>query len=188
MRTSLVFFAILLVRKDVIAVVKSIRRLCLGFFVLSVVGIIVMAMFIAMSMTEAAVACGTISVAAMILLYRQSRQLFWARLICDNPILIVPSSIVTVNCDSRKMKGETVVSTFGMLLGDKLYKWGCDGVHGTRLQEIRIDREQIWLTFGTPDKILRLKLLHGMTSKETISKMAQKLMYETGVQAEVCDW
>lgn len=86
------------------------------------------------------------------------------------------------------MMEETVVSTFGMLLGNKLYRWGCEGMHGTRLQDIRIDREQIRVTFGKDDESLRLELLHGMTKKEEVLMIAQKLRYETGVQAEVCDW
>lgn len=171
------------------AVVKSIRRLCLGFSVLSALGMILTALFIAMQTTEVAIACGAVTAAALILLYRQSRQLAAVRLIYDNRILTVPSSIVTTeNLVGTEMMEETVVSTFGMLLGNKLYNWGCDGMHGTRLQKIRIDREQIWLTFGSDDEILRLELLHGMTNKEEVLMIAQKLRYETGVQAEVRDW
>lgn len=171
------------------AVVKSIRRRCLGFSVLFAVGILLTALFISMRTTEAAIACGATGAAALILLYQQSRQLYAARLICDNRILTVPSSIVTAeNSPGTKMMEETVVSTFGMLLGNKLYKWGCEGMHGTRLHKIRIDREQIWLTFGSDDESLRVELLHGMACKEKVLIIAQKLRYETGVQAEVCDW
>lgn len=146
-------------------------------------------LFIALHARSAAIVCGAVSVVAMILLYRQSRLLSAARLICDNRILTIPSSMATSETSpSTKRMEETVVSTFGMLLGNKLYRWGCEGMHGTRLQDIRIDREQIRVTFGKDDESLRLELLHGMTKKEEVLMIAQKLRYETGVQAEVCDW
>jgi hypothetical protein len=55
-------------------------------------------------------------------------------------------------------------------------------------KNIRIDREHIRVTFGNDDESLRLELLHGMTKKEEVLTIAQKLRYETGVQAEIYDW
>lgn len=146
-------------------------------------------LFIALHARSAAIVCGAVSVVAMILLYRQSRLLSAARLICDNRILTIPSSMATSETSpSTKRMEETVVSTFGMLLGNKLYRWGCEGMYGTRLKNIRIDREHIRVTFGNEDESLRLELLHGMTKKEEVLTIAQKLRYETGVQAEIYDW
>ncbi|HOC07001.1 MAG TPA: hypothetical protein PKN71_06775 [Bacillota bacterium] len=171
------------------AVVRTMRRLCQGFSALSALGITLTVLLVSLKTKGAAIVCGAVSVAALILLYRQSRLLSAAQLIYDNRILTIPSSIVTAgNQEGTRMMEETVVSTFGMLLGNKLYRWGCEGMHGTRLQDIRIDREQIRVTFGKDDESLRLELLHGMTKKEEVLMIAQKLRYETGVQAEVCDW
>jgi hypothetical protein len=43
---------------------------------------------------------------------------------------------------------ETVVSTFGMLIGSRIYRWGLDGVPGARLRAVQIDQERMILTFG----------------------------------------
>ena len=80
---------------------------------------------------EAALAFGAISLISLLLLVRQSRLLYDATLIWDNRILAVPSAFISM--PDRQMKKdteETVVSTFGILIGSEIYRWGLDGVHG----------------------------------------------------------
>lgn len=159
------------------------------YAVLSAVGILLAALFIAIEKPIALIACAVACASSLIFLYRQNRLLYVARLICDNRILTVPSSMVTIeNRVSKKVMEETVISTFGLLLGNKVCRWGCDGVHGISLRKVRLDREHIWLSFGVDDEKLSVELLHGMTDRQSVMEITQKIWRETGVQAEVSDW
>jgi hypothetical protein len=123
---------------------------------------------------EAVFAFGAISLISLLLLVRQSRLLNDAMLIWDNRIL--------------KNNEETVVSTFGILIGSEIYRWGLDGVHGVRLHTAQIDKERMYLTFGDAAQTMRVELLHGMTQKQAALDAAQKLLHETGVTADITGW
>jgi len=132
---------------------------------------------------------GAISLVFFLLLVRQSRLLYDATLIWDNRILAVPSALIsTVGSLRQSDTEETVVSTFGILIGSEIYRWGLDGVHGVRLKTIEIDRVWIYLTFGNEIKTLRVKLLHGMNDKQEVMTVKEKLFCETGVETVVSDW
>ena len=81
-----------------------------------------------------------------------------------------------------------MVSTFGVLIGSRIYKWGCDGVQGVRLRSIRIDRERMSLCFGDGEKAARIELLHGIPDLKTVMEVKQKLKHETGIEASVSGW
>lgn len=140
-------------------------------------------------MLEAVFAFGAISLIFLLLLVRESRRLYDATLIWDNRILAVPSALISTEGSLRKADTvETVVSTFGMLIGSRIYRWGLDGVHGVRLSAVQIDKERMYLTFGDKDQTMRVELLHGMTQKQAVLDAAQKLLRETGVTAVVNGW
>jgi hypothetical protein len=138
---------------------------------------------------EAVFAIGVISLISLLLLVRQSRLLYDATLIWDNRILAVPFALISM--PGRQMKKdaeETVVSTFGILIGSEIYRWGLDGVHGVRLHTALIDQERMYLTFGDAAQTMRVDLLHGMTQKQAVLDAAQKLLRETGVTADITGW
>jgi len=140
-------------------------------------------------MAEAAFAFGAISVASLLFLVRQSRLLYDATLIWDNRILVVPSALISMaGGQGKNDTEETVVSTFGILIGSKIYRWGLDGVHGVRLNAARIDKERMYLIFGDADQTMRVELLHGMTEQQAVLDVAQKLLYETGVTVSIIGW
>lgn len=140
-------------------------------------------------MLEALLAFGVISIIFLLLLVRQSRLLYDATLIWDNCILAVPSALISMSGDQMKEDNEeTVVSTFGILMGNKIYRWGLDGLHGVRLHAVHIDKERMYLTFGDATQTMRVELLHGMTHKQAVLDAAQKLLYETGVRADIIGW
>lgn len=140
-------------------------------------------------MLEAVFVFGSISLISLLLLVRQSRLLYDATLIWDNRILAVPSALVSMpGCQMKKDTEETVISTFGILIGSEIYRWGLDGVHGARLNAVQIDKERMCLTFGDAAQTMRVDLLHGMLHKQTVVEAAQKLWHETGVRAEISDW
>ena len=138
---------------------------------------------------EAVFVFGSISLISLVLLMRQSRLLYDATLIWDNRILAVPSALISM--PGRQMKKdteETVVSTFGILIGSEIYRWGLDGIHGVRLHTAHIDQERMYLIFGDKDQTMRVDLLHGMTQKQAVLDAAQKLLRETGVTADITGW
>ena len=168
---------------------KSIRkrRNCYAMFFAA--GICLAVWLGATFMVEAAFAFGAISVASLIFLVRQCRLLYDVTLIWDNRILAVPSAFIfTAGSQGKNDTEETVISTFGMLIGSKIYRWGCDGVHGVRLKTIEIDEERMYLTFGDVAQTMRVELLHGMAEQQAVLDVAQKLWHETGVTASISGW
>lgn len=159
------------------------------YVTLSVASIFLTVLFIVMQKLEVAIACGGVIAVGLILLYRQSRLLNAAMVICDSRILTVPSSVVTLeNRPNQKQAEETIVSTFGLLLGSRVYQWGCEGVYGVRLREVRINKEHICLSFGDDGKMLCVELLHGLSDSQSIMEITRKIWHETRVQAEIRDW
>lgn len=140
-------------------------------------------------MLEAVFAFGAISVIFLVLLVRQSCLLYVATLIWDNQILAVSSALISMSGRLIKKDTEkTIVSTFGMLVGGTIYRWGLDGVHGVRLYAAQIDKEWMHLTFGDTVRTMRAELLHDMTEKQTVLDVAQKLLHETGVTVDIIGW
>ena len=168
---------------------QAIRKRCKRYAVLCAVCVLLMLCFAAGHMRETALAFGGAGITLLILFIFQSRVASDAGLICDNSILTVPSAVVSdLERSETKTMDETVVSTFGALVGDKVYKWGCDGLNGSRLQSIEIDSERISLTFGNKVQTLKLELLHGLDNEEKVSQVKQKFLHETGVEATVSGW
>jgi len=141
------------------------------------------------SILEVVFVFGAISLISLLLLVRQSRLLYNATLIWDNRILAVPSALISMpGYQMKKDTEETVVSTFGILIGNEIYRWGLDGVHGVRLNTAHIDQERMYLTFGDSAQTMRVELLHGMTQKQAVLDAAQKLLHETSVTADITGW
>ena len=138
---------------------------------------------------EAAFAIGAIAFGSLLLALRQTLLLRDATLIRDNRIISVspPPGSIPVKKNNNDTE-ETVGSTFGVLIGSKIYRWGLSGVHGVRLNCACIDKERIYLTFGDAIRTIRLEVLHGMTQNQTVLDAAQKLWYETGISAGITGW
>ena len=153
------------------------------FAALLTVGVVAAVCFQRYGLPEAALICGAGSVLPLVLLILQARRLREVRLISDNRILAVPSAVITrpESGETRKLE-ETVVSTFGVLAGGRVYRWGCDGFRGTRLTAIEIDRSRISLTLGGENQPLRIELPHGLSDRQTVLEICRKLQYETASQ------
>jgi hypothetical protein len=168
---------------------KAIRKRRNAYALLFAAGIGLAAWLGAAYMPEAAFASGAVGAISLLLLVRQSRLFNDARLIWDNRILVVPSALISMaGRQMKKDNEETVVSTFGMLIGSEIYRWGLDGVHGVRLHTAQIDQERMNLIFGDTAQTMRVELLHGLTRKQAVLDAAQKLLHETGVRADISDW
>ena len=168
---------------------KLIRKRRNGYALLFAASICLAVWLGVTSMLEVVFAFGAISLIFFLLLLRQSRLLYDVTLIWDNRILAVPSAVISMpGHQMKKDTEETVVSTFGILIGSEIYRWGLDGVHGVRLSAVQIDKERMYLTFGDKDQTMRVELLHGMLHKQMVVEAAQKLWHETGVRAEISDW
>lgn len=168
---------------------RAIRKRRTIYAVLLTACALLAAGFAAVNMRGAALAFGVAGAVAMILFILQTRTVYDAELICDNPILRVPSAVLS-DLESAKNKTveETVISAFGALVGGRVYKWGCDGLGGSRLESIEMDREKISLTFGNRAKTLNLELLHGLDNAQKAERVKQDLFHETGVKTMVSGW
>lgn len=159
------------------------------YVVISVTAILLTVLFIVIQKPAMVIACGSVSTVVLLLLYRQSRLLNAAMVIYDSRILTVPSCVVTSETRPKQTQAEeTIVSTFGLLLGNHVYQWGCEGVYGVRLREVQISKEHICLSFGDDDKMLRVELLHGLCDRKSVMEIAQKIWRETRVRAEIRNW
>ncbi|HHY16990.1 MAG TPA: hypothetical protein GX524_02850 [Firmicutes bacterium] len=168
---------------------RAIRKLRNGYAVLFAAGICLTVWHAVNLMPEAALIFGASSIALFIFLVRQSRLLYDAGLILDNRILVVPSVVISISGGKEEADAcETVVSTFGILVGTKIYKWGCSGVHGVRLSGIEIDRSRMYLTFGNGVELIRVEILHGMVDEQAVMEVKQKLWRETGAESVVTGW
>ena len=168
---------------------KLIRKRRNGYALLFAASICLAVWLGATFMLEVVFSFGAISLISLLLLVRQSRLLYDATLIWDNRILAVPSALISTEGSLRQADTEeTVVSTFGMLISSRIYRWGLNGVHGVRLHAVQIDKERMCLTFGDAAHTMRVNLLHGMTQKQAVLDAAQKLLHETGVTADITGW
>lgn len=168
---------------------KAILRRRNGYSALLAVCVLLTAYFFVKLITMTAFIFAVVSMALLMLLIKQNRLVFDARLIWNNRILVVPSAVIYLPDDKeRKNTEETIVSTFGILTGSKIYKWGSDGVHGVRLCAIKIDQAWIYLTFGNGAKTIRVELLHGLVDEQTVLAVKQRFWRETGVVAVISGW
>ncbi len=168
---------------------KLIRKRRNGYAILLAAGICMAVWFGMALMLEAVFIFGAISFIFLLLLLRESRCLSDATLIWDNRIIVVPFASISI--PSRQIKKdieEIVVSTFGILMGSEIYRWGLDGIYGVRLHTVHINQERMYLTFGDAAQTMKVELLHGMTGKQAVLEAAQKLLHETGVAVDITGW
>lgn len=160
-----------------------------GFALLFVISCFVTGWFAVKLIVEAVFVFALLNVILLVFLIRENRLLFYAKLIWDNRILSVPSAIISMSLSKEKKEvEEIVVSTFGILIGNKIYKWGLNGVHGVRLKTIELNRSWIFLNFGDDDENMQVKLLHGLADIEEVEEIKEKFWNETGVKSVVMDW
>ena len=182
-------FSIKLIVEGAMVKMKAIRKrhTC---FVLLFVASLSLAVWVGTTKTaQTAFVIGAISAVSLILLVRQNRLLQSAILIWDNRIIVVPSALITTKAGREELNSEEiVVSTFGILIGSKVYRWGTDGIHGVKLHSAFIDMEHLCLTFGDAAQTMQIELLHGIRQKESMLDAAQKLLHETGVKANITGW
>ena len=86
--------------------------------------------------------------------YRQLQRLRTARLITESSILSIPAVTVWSSSDSSSLSNSdksilVIVSCFGILFDNEVCKFNCDGI---RLLSVMINREAMFLTFGTEKK------------------------------------
>jgi hypothetical protein len=168
---------------------QAIRKRRIGYALLFVICSLATGWFAVKLMVEAAIIFAVISAVLLVFLIRESYLLYHANLIWNNCILAVPSAIISTSFSNEKREvEEIIVSTFGILIGNKIYKWGMNGISGVRLKAIEIDRSWIFLSFGDDDENMQVKLLHGMADIEEVEGIQEKFWNETGVKSVVMDW
>ncbi|MGI6685760.1 MAG: hypothetical protein ACOX47_09890 [Bacillota bacterium] len=168
---------------------EAIRKWQKIYVILLIISVFSTVWFFRRFMLEMAIVFGCANIVLLILLIKQNQLLKDAELIRDNCILMVSSGVIsTENGEERSVAEQTVVSVFGIVMGNKIYKWGSDGVHGVRLSSVVIEKAHIRLTFGDGTKTMWVRLLHGLVDEQEIFEVKERLWQETGVTAEVNGW
>ncbi|WP_347490123.1 hypothetical protein [Desulfoscipio sp. XC116] len=167
---------------------EVIRKWRDGYALLFIVSICFTMLLYVKYMMEALFILGFLNVILLIILVKQNSMLYDAELIRENSVLAVSSAFITLPDGQKKSADATIVSTFGILIGGKIYKWGCGGVHGVQLKAVMMDRAWIYLTFGDETGTIRVELLHGLTKMEEVADIKQKLWRETGITAMIHGW
>lgn len=119
---------------------------------------------------------------AAVYFYRQMQRLKVAKLIQDNVVLTIPAAKVLSSKDIASSpeeagKKQVIVSIFGVLAGDKVYKFNCEGI---RLFSMKIDKEFIFFTYGSREKQRYLRLTHGLSREEDLQRITEIFRYNTG--------
>lgn len=168
---------------------EAIRKWRKIYVILLIISVFSTVSFFRRSMLEMAIVFGCANIVLLILLIKQNQLLKDAELIWDNCILAVSSAVIsTENGKEGSVAEQTVVSVFGILMGNKIYKWGSDGVHGVRLFSVVIEKAHIRMTFGDGTKTMWVRLLHGMVDEQEVFEVKERLWRETGVTAKVSGW
>ena len=61
-------------------------------------------------------------------------------------------------------------------------------MYGVRLREVQIDKEHICLSFGADGEMLRVELLHGLTDRQNVMEITEKIWHEIGVRASFVEY
>ena len=164
---------------------KAIRRLRNAYALLFAVSVCLAGWYGVQLMMMVSLTIGALSSLLLVLLAKQSHLLRDAGLIWDNRILTMESAAA----GGKEKKGEeTVVSTFGILIGSKIYKWGSGGVHGVRLKTVEFDHTHILFVFGDAAKTTRVEILHDLESEKAVLQVREKLWRDTGIRARISGW
>jgi len=83
--------------------------------------------------------------------------------------------------EAEKLKETYVIyiSTFGILLGDKIISWG--GKSEKRLKAVEIGRDHISIDYGTKENNQNIRLLYARPGEDELAEIIEKFRYETNV-------
>ena len=127
---------------------------------------------------------GTLAAA---LFFIARKNLKSAQLIVENTILRIRPAVLqerdggNEDEDDLSETFEMFVSVFGILLGDKIIKWGQDGGLDGRLIAVKIGRDYISIDYGTREETQNIRLLYSRPGDDELAVIIEKLRYETGV-------
>lgn len=168
---------------------ESIRKRRNVIALLNIVLFIVTLWFAIKLMLDAVLIFGIANFILFVSLIKQNKKYHNAKLIYDNCILAIPlATIIPKQSSQEVILEESVISTFGVMIGSRIYMWGIKGVWGVKLSSIEIKHKHICFEFGNKTEITKIELLHGMTDVRIASDIRQRLRYETGVMATISDW
>ena len=125
--------------------------------------------------------------AAAVLFANLRKKLIETEVIVENAIIHIQPAVTAGQTDGDKKENEQLrenfgiyVSIFGILLGNKIIKWG-DG-SGGQLKSVEIGRDYISIGYGAKNKTLQnIRLLYFKPDGAALSDIIEKFRYKTGV-------
>ena len=138
------------------------------------------------SQIRAQIALATVMIASTVTAgfwLREFNKLKIARLISENPILNIRTSVISdLSVEAKQLENtentEVIVSYFGILLDEKVIKFNQDGI---RIRATEIGSDFISFTYGTEKRTQNIRLLRPAINPEELEKIVEKFRYETGI-------
>ena len=113
-----------------------------------------------------------------------------AQVIAENTIIRIQLADMHGHTEWDKEEAEKLqetfviyISTFGILLGDKIINWG--GGSEKRLKAVEIGRDYISIDHGTKENQQNVRLLYARPGEDELAEIIKKFHYETNVVPSV---
>jgi len=109
-----------------------------------------------------------------------------AQVIVENTIIRIQLAYMHGQTEWDKEEAERLketyviyISTFGILMGDKIISWG--GSSDKRLKAVEIGRNYISIDHGTKENNQNVRLLYARPGEDELTEIIKKFQYETNV-------
>lgn len=124
-----------------------------------------------------------LALALLILFFKNLKLQADVNLILDNAIF--QKSLLRTQGgqgEKKQMLHQIVFSTFGLLLGDRVYKWGKSGKSYNKLKCVAIDDAFIKIQFTQGGEDLEMEIFHGFKDPKKIEQLSHQVFQETGIR------
>jgi len=114
------------------------------------------------------------------------KKLILTEIIIDNTIIHIQPAVISGTTDDDKAETEKLrekfgvrISTFGILLGNKIINWGVGNEN--RLKAAEIGKDYISIDYGTVIEMQNIRLLYSRPDGDELADIVKKFQHETGI-------
>jgi len=125
------------------------------------------------------------SIATALYLFTR-KKLVLTEIIIDNTIIHIQPAVILGASDEDKAEAEKLcekfgvrISTFGILLGNKIIKWGVG--NDDQLKAAEIGKDYISIDYGTIVEVQNIRLLYSRPDGDELADIVKKFQHETGI-------
>jgi len=121
--------------------------------------------------------------------YSTHKKMNVMAIIVDNTIIHIKPAVISGQTVEAKEEEEKLrenfgvrISTFGILLGNKIIKWGGGD---ERLKAAEIGKDYISIDYGTRENTQNIRLLYSRPGEDELAEIIEKFRHETGIVPEI---